>query len=184
MASPRPTSCAPRSQAMSPWRGSDPDSRDSRSSSPWARASSARIRSSQISRITRPSSAGAAANRSIAASASARHPRHRAPAASPPKSRSPQCNTRVSCMEQIVYRGAHLGYSTVAVAAPGPLPRGVHVHGRKQELVEPPLQAHVADLPQHRQSALTLRRGLPMHQRHTQRHTGHSPARNPHSIAR
>ena len=29
MASPRPTSCAPRSQAMSPCRGSDPDSRGS-----------------------------------------------------------------------------------------------------------------------------------------------------------
>ncbi len=74
--------------------------------------------------------------------------------------------------EQIVYRCAHLGYGTVAVAAPGPLPRGVHVHGRKRVLVEPPVQAHVADLPQHRQSALTLRRGVPMHQRHTQRPPG------------
>ena len=43
-------------------------------SSPRARASNARSRSSQISRITRPSSAGAAANRSIAASASTRSP--------------------------------------------------------------------------------------------------------------
>ena len=37
---------------------------------------------------------------------------------------------------------------------------------------EPPVQAHVADLPQHRQSALTLGRGLPMHQRESQRHPG------------
>src|SRR6478609_10351452 len=31
MASPRPMQCAPRSPAMSPWHGTDPDSRDSRS---------------------------------------------------------------------------------------------------------------------------------------------------------
>ena len=75
-------------------------------------------------------------------------------------------------MEHIVYRGAHLRYSTVAVAAPGPRPRGVRVHGRKREPVEPPLQAHVANLPQHRQSALTLGRGLPMHQRRAHRASG------------
>ena len=81
-------------------------------------------------------------------------------------------NAELSRTEQIVHGGAHLRYSTVAVAAPGPLPRGVHVDDRKQEQVEPPVQAHVADLPQHRQSALTLRRGVPMHQRDAQRVPG------------
>ena len=45
MASPRPTRYAPRSQAMSPWRGSDPDSRGRRSRrrgpAPAARAAAA-----------------------------------------------------------------------------------------------------------------------------------------------
>ena len=104
-----------------------------------ARASSARSRSSQMSRITSPSSAWAAANRSIAASASATSPS--APRSSSVSTRTPVAGMQdPSCpaSEQIVYRCAHLRYGTVAVAAPGPLPRGVHVDDRKQEQVEPP----------------------------------------------
>ena len=125
MASPRPTACAPRSQAMSPWRGSDPDSRGRRSSSPWARASSARSRSSQMSRITKPSSAGAVANRSIAASASATSPsapavkqclhqntgRRNAPLQQRPARNRSSAAARIS------------RYGVIAISAPGPLPR-------------------------------------------------------------
>jgi hypothetical protein len=115
---------------------------------------------------------GAAANRSIAASASMRSPL--APRSSSVSTRTPVAGTQYpSCPDR--NRSsicAHLGYGTVAVAAPGPLPRAPHVEDRKHEQVEPPAQAHVADLPQHRQSALTLGRGLPMHQCHAQRPPG------------
>ena len=68
MASPRPTSRVPRSQAISPCRGSDPDSRDMprrhHEPEPALRATAAaRFKT----RITSPPSAGAAASRAIAA---------------------------------------------------------------------------------------------------------------------
>ena len=73
MASPRPTSCAPRSRAISRCRGSDPGIRGRRNRhrepAPAERAAAA-----ARSRVSPPSSAGAAANRSTAASASATSP--------------------------------------------------------------------------------------------------------------
>ena len=71
MSSPRPMRYGPRSQAFSPCRGSDPGSPHRPRHRREPCASRARSRNSQMSRITKPSSAGAVANRSIAASASA-----------------------------------------------------------------------------------------------------------------
>ena len=136
-ASPRPTLCGPRSQVMRPSRGTDPDSRGSRLVSACARKQR-RIRSNQASRITSLSSAGAAANRSMAASASATSPRYRAPAASRPKSRSPECRTSggLHGTDRLSRRAFEVKH--VAVAAPGPLPRGPHVDNREHEQVEAP----------------------------------------------
>ena len=68
MASPRPTSCAPRSPAMSPSHGSDPDSRGRRPRRPEpARAARAAATASSCS--TNPGSVGTAANLSMAACA-------------------------------------------------------------------------------------------------------------------
>ena len=70
MASPRPTPCAPRSQAMWPSRGSDPESRGSRPRrrAPWPAVPAAVA--ARCSCSTNPGSVGTAANRSIAACAS------------------------------------------------------------------------------------------------------------------
>ena len=94
MASPRPTSCAPRSQGISPSRGSDPDSRGRRGRRhglvPTKRAAAA----ARCPRITKPSSAGSAANRATAASASATSP-------SVPRSSSVSTRTPVAAMPHI-----------------------------------------------------------------------------------
>ena len=151
MASRRPMSYALRSQAFSPCRGSGPES-PRRRSSPRARASRARSRSRRMSRITEPSSAGAAANRSIAASASATS------LVGPAIEQCLHQNTRrwsaprqqLSLADQVVDGGAHQRYRLVAISTPSLLPRHVHVDERSIAEVVCMACEHVADLGEER----------------------------------
>jgi hypothetical protein len=74
--SPRPTRSALQIEAISPWLGSG-SGRLEEASSPWARASSARSRSSAIACSTNLGWVGTAASRSIAACASSKDLRRR-----------------------------------------------------------------------------------------------------------
>ena len=126
--SPRPRRCVLRSQAISPSRDSDPPSpgrqRRRRGPGPAARAAAAaRCRASPDRH--RPA---AAANRSIASSASARSPS--APRSSSVSTRTPvpqNCHTRAVLPDAVSSTAvAHQRNGSIAVAAPGPLPRDQH----------------------------------------------------------
>ena len=184
MASPRPTSCAPRSQAMSPWRGSDPDSRGSRSRrrgpAPAARAAAAaRCRVGRI-----PRSAGIAANLSIAACGfGSCRSRLRDPAASPPKRRSPRrayqlCPARNrSSTASAVERVSHHRESPHRARSRARLTSWI----ADRRTVNLPLQAHLADL--RAAAAMSALRSASRSRapRHTAGQPRVIPARNPHS---
>ena len=73
-----------------------------------------------------------------------------------------------SCLNQIGHGFPHHPYGTVTVAAPGYLSRGIYLD--KRHPIQERTLAHpcVAQLREHRQSALAIRRGIPMQQRTTE----------------
>ena len=127
-----------------------------------------------MSRITRPSSAGAAANRSIAASASAT-------SLSAPRSSSVSTRTPVAGMPHTSSCPSRNRWSTAARIsgmASSRSPRRALSRAKytltigniAQEVS--PAQEHVADLGQELLSAVTLGSRVAVHQRKAQRHPG------------
>ena len=113
MASPRPTRCAPRSQAFSPCRGSGPDSRGNRPRrrgpapvEPAAAAARCHDHQNAINQLARPLTAR---------SRPRLRPRHSsAPRSSSVSTRTPVAgmpHAQLSCREQIVDGGAHERYA-------------------------------------------------------------------------
>ena len=184
MASPRPTSYAPRSQAMSPWRGSDPDSPGRRCrrrgpalAEPAAAAARCRAKPNLVGwRGGQPS---------IAASASVTSLRPRDPAVSPPEHPSQAMPHDSSCPSRNSWSAA----ASIAVwphrdrrAEPSPAPRTRH---RSVDLrLALRAQEYVADLGQQLLSAVDAPRSVAVHQRHAQRRAGRRPTRYHHWIVR